>query len=352
MTTVAAEPCGVTLSEACREWLDERFGDKPGTYGRYELTMRRVAAFLGAGDQDVATVTGQDYFRALKFLWGKRKPATWNANRAAISSFLKWVRLMAEYADVKLPPRCTSRTVDQDETKAVDREDLDVLWDPETAALRERALWRAMYESSSRAAALLALDIPDLDLKRRRARVRVKGGSIKWLHFGELGAELLRELIGDRTEGPVFLTESRPWNWRDRDLADRGPGDRCRLSYNRAEEIFKATTRALGFAGDEVTFDFLTLHQLRHSRLTHLSEDGTDTPMLQQISQHKDPRTLHRRYTKPSSSAVARHMALMDKKDADRRRDARRRPPRGSVTARTARFARPGKANTTDSRRR
>ncbi len=74
--------------------------------------------------------------------------------------------------------------------------------------------------------------------------------------------------------------------------------------------------------------------------------------MLQQISQHKDPRTLHRRYTKPSSSAVARHMALMDKKDADRRRDARRRPPRGSVTARTARLARPGKGDTTERRRR
>ncbi|TLS46079.1 site-specific integrase [Streptomyces montanus] len=339
MTAVAADPCGVTLDEACREWLDERFGDKPGTYRQYELTLRRVSAFLGAGERDLAIVSGQDYFRALKALWGQRAAATWNANRAAVSSFLKWVRVLAEYADVKLPPRCTSRTVDQDDTKAVDREDLDVLWEPETAPLRERALWRSMYDSSSRAKALLKLNIPDFDPKRRRARVRVKGGGIKWLHFGELSTALLVELIGDRTEGPIFLTDVRPWNWRDRDRADRGPGDRCRLSYNRAEEIFKATTTALGFSGDEVTFEFLTLHQLRHSRLTHLSEDGTDTPMLQQISNHKDPRTLHRRYTKPSSAAVARHLAAIDKKDVERRRSmSRQRPAQARPRTRATRL--------------
>ncbi|MEU6932821.1 site-specific integrase [Streptomyces sp. NPDC046374] len=327
--TAPVKPCGVTLDRAIVEWLDDRFSapEKAGTRRQYGLTLRRVAAWLGAGDQDVTTVSAMDYARALRALWAERADATWNANRANVCSFLTWLREWAEYVDVKLPKRCAARTIADDETKAVDREDLDVLWEPDTAGLRERSLWRVKYESSSRAEALLALDIEDLDLARRRARVTVKGGKTVWIHFGEMGAALLAEYIGDRTSGPVWLTERRPWNWRSRPVADRGPGATFRLSYNRAESIFKETTSRLGFSGNGRAFDFLTLHQLRHSRLTHLAEDGVDTPALQAISTHRDPRTLHRKYTKVSSRAVADVMAAADRREAMRRReDARRRP--------------------------
>lgn len=37
------------------------------------------------------------------------------------------------------------------ETKAVDREDLDELWEPETAPLHERALWRSTVREVQRA---------------------------------------------------------------------------------------------------------------------------------------------------------------------------------------------------------
>lgn len=43
------------------------------------------------------------------------------------------------------------------------------------------------------------------------------------------------------------------------------PTGRARLSYTRAEYLFKKATGA-------------TLHQLRHSRLTHLGEDGWSAP--------------------------------------------------------------------------
>lgn len=40
--------------------------------------------------------------------------------------------------------------------------------------------------------------------------------------------------------------------------------DRARLSYRRAAEVFEQATGGL------------TLHQLRHSALTHATEDGTN----------------------------------------------------------------------------
>ena len=99
-------------------------------------------------------------------------------------------------------------------------------------------------------------------------------------------------------------------------LADRAPtrpvpagdldpvGGRARLSYRRAAALFRQTT---GWS----------LHQLRHSALTHEAEDGTNTPMLLARSRHASVRSLER-YARPGPEAVARHLAQTD--------PARRRP--------------------------
>jgi integrase/recombinase XerD len=79
---------------------------------------------------------------------------------------------------------------------------------------------------------------------------------------------------------------------------------RARLSYRRAAELFQARTGS-------------TLHQLRHSALTHAAEDGTNLPRLLARSRHASVRSLER-YARPGPEAVARHLAETD--------PARRRP--------------------------
>jgi integrase len=59
-----------------------------------------------------------------------------------------------------------------------------------------------------------------------------------------------------------------------------------------------------------------TLHQLRHSRLTHLGDQNVSSSLLMAISGHKRLATLQR-YVQPSQGAVA---ALMAASDPDRRR--------------------------------
>ena len=54
-----------------------------------------------------------------------------------------------------------------------------------------------------------------------------------------------------------------------------------------------------------------TLHQLRHSLLTHEAENGTNTPMLLARSRHASVRSLER-YARPGPEAVARHVAQSD----------------------------------------
>jgi integrase/recombinase XerC/integrase/recombinase XerD len=82
---------------------------------------------------------------------------------------------------------------------------------------------------------------------------------------------LPRMLVGRRT-GPVFLTDRKAKP--SVALVDVDPTTgRARLSYRRAAELFDERTT-------EVEGGPFTLHQLRHSALTHAAEDGASTPML------------------------------------------------------------------------
>lgn len=57
--------------------------------------------------------------------------------------------------------------------------------------LREKTLWRMLYESASRASAVFALNIEDLDLSSKQARITAKGGDAMWITWGTDAARLL-----------------------------------------------------------------------------------------------------------------------------------------------------------------
>jgi integrase/recombinase XerD len=79
----------------------------------------------------------------------------------------------------------------------------------------------------------------------------------------------------------------------------RSSSRRSVMPLVRAEAMFKT---ASGGA---------TLHQLRHSALTHDAEDGTATPMLMARSGHTSVRSLVR-YARMSVEALQRHQAERD----------------------------------------
>jgi integrase/recombinase XerC/integrase/recombinase XerD len=80
---------------------------------------------------------------------------------------------------------------------------------------------------------------------------------------------------------------------------DLDPNGHARLSYQQAEALFKAASGGK------------TLHQLRHSALTHAAEEGVSTPMLMARSGHTSVRSLVR-YARVSAEALARHQAEHD----------------------------------------
>jgi len=142
----------------------------------------------------------------------------------------------------------------------------------------------------------------DLDIAGKRARRRSKGGDTDWLFFGSGSARLLPRLIAGRTTGPVFLSSLRPSPGRAPAANDLcPPTGRARLS-TAAPRSCSSPRR--------------TLHQFRHSALTHLAEADVQLPLLMAKSRHRSLRTLQR-YARPGPDAVA---ALTAAHDPARRR--------------------------------
>ncbi len=160
-----------------------------------------------------------------------------------------------------------------DRSRALSRADVERLLTREDIGIRERTLWRLLYETAARSAEVLRLDVGDLDLPNRKAKVR-------------------------RKTGPVFLTDRRARVQLPPCDIDPASG-RARLSYRQAEDLFKAASGGT------------TLHQLRHSALTHDAEAGASTPMLMAKSGHTSVASLAR-YARPSAEALARWQERTD----------------------------------------
>jgi integrase len=277
---------------------------RPDTTGRtYSGTLERLAARLGP-DRPLAGIADGELAVAAEDLWGHLAARTWNRHVATVASFLSWCREHGWPAgDLRLS--ASRRPVTGDDSKAIPLPELERLWSRRDIPLRERALWRLLYDSASRAEAVLGLDVPDLDRANRQARARVKGGDTHLLHFQTGAARLLARLIAGRESGPLFLTERRAASHLVTAAADLDSASgRARLSYEMAEQLFKYWSGGA------------TLHQLRHSRLTHLGDQNVSAPLLMAISGHKQLATLQQ-YVRPSQHAVARLMADID---PDRRR--------------------------------
>ena len=80
-----------------------------------------------------------------------------------------------------IPARCSLRyrTPGErtDNTGAIAYAGLNELLRRREVPVREKTLWRMLYETAAQASEVLALDVENLDLARRRARTRSKGGS-------------------------------------------------------------------------------------------------------------------------------------------------------------------------------
>lgn len=245
---------GVTLGQAAERFLAREDLDAE-TIRSYGQTLRRMCLDLGAGTP-LAEVTAGKMSTVFAVAWNGAAAKTWNRHRAAVRSFSAWASVDDLSAGLARKPESRERR------PSIGPPQLDALWERPDTAPREKTLWRLLHESSAAARTALSLNVEDLDLENRRGRVTTKNGPV-WLSWRSGAARLLPQLVEGRIRGPLFLADRRPAPARMPRPADLCPDTgRGRLSYERAEYLFKQATRSLDPSGAGYT-----LHQLSHSAL-------------------------------------------------------------------------------------
>jgi predicted RNA polymerase sigma factor len=231
-----------TLGQAVLDFL-RRDDLDPETIRSYGQTLRRLRRSLG-DELPLTAVTADAVAAVFAAAWGDAAAKTWNRHRSAVRSFGGW----AGAGD--LAARLDRRPETRAHAPGLDAEGLAALWRRDDLPLRERTLWTLLHESGAPVTAVLALDVDHLDPAARRARA-ADGGTITW---GAGTARLLPILLAGRSRGPVFLSDRRPAPARPPSAADLCPETgRRRLSYPRAEFLFKQATKALDPAGEGYT---------------------------------------------------------------------------------------------------
>jgi site-specific recombinase XerD len=139
-------------------------------------------------------------------------------------------------------------------------------------ALRDQAALELLYGAGLRAAELVSLQLPNLDLARQQAIVLGKGGKERRVLFGEPAAVATESYL---EKGRPSLTAGRKAhqtllvNWQGGPLTVRSVG----LIVER---------RAIAVGLSDKTHP----HALRHSFATHLLNGGADLRMVQTLLGH------------------------------------------------------------------
>jgi len=281
----------VTVTDALEAYLASMadFPEKAGTHRQYGTTLRKLAREIGP-DRDITSITQADLLAWMRETQGGNAPKTWNSVRGTLRAAWTWLAEKG-YADATVPYGIPRRKVAQDWDRAIPAASLAALLDSEAIPLRERALWRLLYETAARISEILRLDVGELDQAGKRARVVRKGSAVNVVTWRTRGAAMLAAYLAGRSHGPLFTTED---------------GER-RLSYRQAEILFTRHTQALPGGP-------YTLHQLRHSALHQASNEGASTAQLLAYSGHAGV-DQNVRYSRLSGDELA---AWQERRDPDR----------------------------------
>lgn len=237
-----------------------------------DLDRDAIRAFLGA-----AHAAGQSRSTAARKL-------------AAIRTFLRYLRRESLIDEDPGAMIGTPKREVRMPAHLSEREMTDLLEVPQVdgpLGRRDRAILELFYASGLRLSELAGLDVEDVHLSAKRARVLGKGGKERFVPFNNSTASALRAYLKDRellirAARAVSVKDGRP-DKRSRHGRVDDPlfvnyrGGRLTVrSIDRLVRRYTATTARAG----------VSPHALRHSFATHLLQRGADLRAIQELLGH------------------------------------------------------------------
>lgn len=190
---------------------------------------------------------------------------------AAIRTFLRYLRRQAVIGDdpgalVPTPKREVRMPVHLSEAEMTAL--LEAASGTDPLGLRDRAILELFYASGVRLSELAALDLDDVNLGSRMARVLGKGGKPRLVPFNRSTAGAIRAYVKTRSQGPG-ASDALFVNHRGTRLGARSI-DRLVRRYALASGVRRG----------------ISPHALRHSFATHLLQRGADLRAIQELLGH------------------------------------------------------------------
>lgn len=271
------------LERAVRGWLAHvrvEKGASANTLSAYARDLRRYVEHLdGRGVSDPRQVREVDVSDFLASLHDRGLASSSVARTlVAVRGFHRFLALEGETptdpAAAVPPPRPPARL-----PKAIPVESVERLLEASSVgdtaeSLRDRALLELLYGVGARIGEAVALDVDDLDLRRRGGVVRLlgKGSKERVVPVGRYAVEAV----------DAYLVRGRPALVRD---GRGGPGlflgtRGQRLSRQSAWLVLQRTAERAGLR------EHVSPHTLRHSFATHLLDGGADVRVVQELLGH------------------------------------------------------------------
>lgn len=248
-------------------------GKSKTTVSTYAHSLKLFAEWLDGAGANIENYSRSDVQQYVDFLVGRRKsPATINKHWSAIKKYSCWLNNERAVEDIsvvkpteytKISPKSLDRIEVNRLVREIDRED----------NVRDMAITQILLNTGIRLSELVALDKTDIDISERKGELFVrngKGNKARHIPLNKEARRALNKYLSERNDSIEALF-----------ISNRGK----RISVRSVQHIFEKKG--------------VNVHALRHTFITHLIRNGTDTSIVQSLSGHSSADMLFR-YSVPT----------------------------------------------------
>lgn len=250
-------------------------GYSNNTYLAYQQDLRQFVSWCS--NQDLELFSVKRTHIELFARWLEHRGAARATIGRRLSTVTGFYRYCTEEGFLERNPAANVRRPRQRQESTMsglDRNELGAfLVQAGLSGARDHALACLLALNGLRVSEAIGTDVGDLGLERGHHTLRIvrKGGNTVIVPLAPRTARTVYLAVGERTEGPIFVTDS---------------GER--MNRHQAARVVRRLAR---HAGIEKT---ISPHSLRHSFITAALDAGVPLRDVQEAASHADPRTTMR----------------------------------------------------------